>query len=199
MMMMSRGCKDGGTDHHDHRLQSAYHHQHEPLRTGGTPWTTASRPSLIIERWILLLSENLPCLDHFKIWGTLWENAGYFRQQFWRKYVLRCLMTACVRHQAVFSRIFNRHRFENNELEWLFRRYILRVSRPSSSLSLLRWSSSLSSLSSSWCLWWWLWAGAACLHPTSSRPLRHPHCCPCHCQLYQGNILYFHILSIYCC
>lgn len=37
-------------------------------------------------------------------------------------------MTACVRHQAVFSRIFNRHRFENNELEWLFRRYILRVS-----------------------------------------------------------------------
>ena len=52
-------------------------------------------------------------------------------------------MTACVRHQAVFSRIFNRHRFENNELEWLFRRYILRVSRSSSSSSLsLCWSSS---------------------------------------------------------
>ena len=42
------------------------------------------------------------------------------------------LMTAHVRHQAVFSRIFNRHRFENNELEWLFRRYILRVSMTTS-------------------------------------------------------------------
>ena len=46
-------------------------------------------------------------------------------------------MTGCVRHQAVFSRIFNRHRFENNELEWLFRRYILRVSRSSSSSSVI--------------------------------------------------------------
>ena len=45
------------------------------------------------------------------------------------------LMTAHVRHQAVFSRIFNRHRFENNELEWLFRRYILRVSMTTSYMS----------------------------------------------------------------
>ena len=44
-------------------------------------------------------------------------------------------MTAHVRHQAVFSRIFNRHRFENNELEWLFRRYILRVSMTTSYMS----------------------------------------------------------------
>ena len=66
------------------------------------------------------------------------------------------LMTACMHHQAVFSRIFNRHRFENNELEWLFRRYILRVSRSSSS------SSSLSS-PSTWCL-------SACLLSRCSMP-----------------------------